>query len=232
MDSMTKKASLFVRLGFAALFLGGCQSTNSENVKTPGIAATFRITDDYSGGAAAHAQLKIGSTYVDLSGGDALYCDNVKLGKSEGLLNEINYDTTVPRLIPGESYVFEFLRPTTAESHLSYAIAPDPVVISVPSNGASVSSKLPVSVAWKTSAMGSISLSVTGASVHNRFYAVGADRGTFAIAANELVCEDGQPACSGLLTVIRTVVGSGDPDFQSADVESITSASVDIGIQM
>lgn len=232
MDGMLKKTSLLVGLGFASWFLGGCQSTNSENVKTPGMAATFRITDDGSGSAAAHAQLKIGSTFIDLSGGDALYCDNVKMGKSEGLLNEINYDATVARLVPGQSYVFEFLRPATSESHLSFAIAPDPVVISVPSNGASVSSRLPVSVAWTTSAMGSISIRVTGSGVHNRLYAVGADRGTFAIAANELVCEDNLTACSGLLTVTRTVVGSGDPDFESAEVESITSSSVDIRIQM
>jgi len=209
-----------------------CQSTNSENVKTPGIAATFRTTDDSSGTVAAHAQLRVGSTYIDLSGGDALFCDNVKLGKSEGLLNEINYDAAVARLTPGASYVFEFRRPASSESRLSYAIAPDPVVIAAPGNGGMVSSQAPLPVAWTPAAMGGISISVTGSGVQNRSYAVGPDHGTYTIPANALLCENNLGPCSGVLTVTRTVVGSGDPAFESVDVESMTSASVNLQIQM
>ena len=231
MVSMPTRIGLLVALAFAAPVLGGCQSTNSENVKTPGMAATFRATDDTIGTVAAHAQLKIGSTYIDLSGGDAIFCDNVKLGKSEGAFNEIDYEATIARLAPGQSYVFEFRRPATSESHLSYVIAPDPVVIAAPGNGSIVSSKAPLSVAWTAAAMGGISISVTGSGVRGRSYSVGSDQGSYTIPANDLVCGDNLVACSGVLTVTRTVVGSGDPDFESADVKSITSANVDIQVQ-
>ena len=231
MMDMVTRIGLLLCLAAVWPVLGGCQSTNSENVKTPGMAATFRTTDDIIGTVAAHAELKIGSTYIDLSGGDALYCDNVKLGKSEGLLSEIDYDATVARLAPGQSYVFEFRRPSTSESHLSYAIAPDPVVIAAPSNGAIVRSTAPLSVAWTTAAMGGIGITVTGSGVHNRSYGVAADHGTYTIPANDLVCEENLVACSGVLTVTRTVVGAGDPDFESANVQSITSASVAIQIE-
>ena len=219
-------------LSAATLLLLGCQSANSENVKTPGIAASFRTTDAASGNVAAHAQMKIGSTYIDLSGGDALYCDGVKLGKSEGLLNEINYDATVVRRAPGDLYVFDFQRPATGEDHQSYAIAPEPVVISAPSNGAAVNSKTALVVTWASATQGGINISVTGSGVNSRAYSVGADRGTYTIAANELVCRDNLTACAGAVTVTRTVVGSGDPDFESASVQSITDASVDIQIRM
>jgi hypothetical protein len=220
----------------AAFALGvvslGCQSANSENVKTPGIAASFRVTDALSGGVAAHVELKIGSTYIDLSGGDALFCDGVKLGKSEGLLNEVLYDATVSRRTPGDSYVFEFRRPDPPEDHLSYAFSPEPVVISVPSNGAVISSKSATSVAWATAAQGSIGISVTGSGVHNKYYGVGADRGTFTIPQNDLICEENLTSCSVLLTITRTVVGTGDPDFESAQVESVTNASIDLQLKM
>jgi hypothetical protein len=201
-------------------------------VKPPGIAASFRVTDQLSGPVAAHAELKIGSTYIDLSGGDTLSCDGIKLGKHEGLLNEVLYDGSVTRRQPGDSYVFEFRRPDFAESHLSYAVAPDPVVISVPGNGAVVSAKSPISVAWTTAAQGSIGISVTGSGVHNRSYGVGADRGTYSIPANDLACEDNLTSCSALLTVTRTVIGLGDTDFESAEVKSITDASLDLRLQM
>lgn len=209
-----------------------CQSANSENVKTPGIAASFRMTDSLSGAVAAHAELMIGSTYIDLSGGDSLSCDGIKLGKHEGLLNDILYDANVPRRQPGDSYAFEFRRPDFGETHLSYAVAPDPVVISAPSNGASVSAKSSISVAWATAAQGSISISVSGSGVQNRAYGVGADRGTYTIMPNDLACEDRLTSCSALLTVTRSVIGMGDPDFESAKVESITQASIDLRLQM
>lgn len=228
---MTKLAYL-VPTWLFTMALVGCQSANSENVRTPGIAANFRVTDQNSGTVAAHVELKIGSTYIDLSGGDTLSCDGVKLGKREGLLNEVLYDASVPRRQPGDRYVFEFRRPDFAESHSSYAVAPDPVVISAPGNGAIVSSKSAVSVAWTAAVQGSIGISVTGSGVHNQSYGVGADRGTYAIPANDLVCEDKLAACSALLTVTRTVIGIGDSDFESAEVKSITEASIDLRLQM
>jgi len=229
---MTSKTSLLVGVAAGIALVGGCQSTNSENVKTAGIAAAFRTTDALSGNVAAHAQFKIGSSYIDLSGGDALYCDGVKLGKSEGAFNEINYDATVARRAPGDLYVFEFVRPNTGEDHASYAIAPQPVVITAPSNGTTALSSAPLVVSWAAATQGGISISVTGSGVNSRLYSVSADGGTYTIAANDLRCADNLTACNGALTVTRTVVGSGDPDFESASVESISSASLDIQIKM
>jgi hypothetical protein len=229
---MTLKTSLLVGVAAGVALVGGCQSTNSENVKTAGMAATFRTTDALSGNVAAHAQFKIGSSYIDLSGGDALYCDGIKLGKSEGAFNEINYDATVPRRTPGDVYVFEFVRPATGEDHASYAIAPEPVVITAPSNGTLATSAVPLVVRWAVATQGGISISVTGPDVTTHRYSVGTALGTFTIPGGDLACAANLTACTRTLTVTRTVVGSGDPDFESASVESITASSVDIQIQM
>jgi hypothetical protein len=226
-----KNESITALLAFAT-FIAACQSANSENIKTPGIAASFRITDNKSGTAAAHAELKIGSTYIDLSGGDALLCNGIKLAKSEGVLNEIRYDATVARLSPGGSYEFDFNRPSSGESHASYAVAPEPVLITAPANGTLVSAKAPLSVSWQAAAQGSIGISMVGSGVHTRTYGVGVDAGTYTIPAGDLACEQSYKTCSAALTITRTVIGTGDPDFQSAGVQSITDASIDITIQM
>jgi hypothetical protein len=215
-----------------AIALSACKSTNSENVRTPGIAVDYRVTDNQFGTVSASAVMKIGSTYIDLSGGDALYCEGVKMGKAEGGLREVMYAANLNRLVPGDSYEFQLYRPATRETHFSYAIAPEPVVITAPSSGESVSSRLPLSVVWTAAAQGNMSVHVTGSSVRSQSNNVGLDRGSYTIPANTLVCEDNLIWCAGTLTVTRTIVGVGDPDFESATVESITEARVDIQIQM
>lgn len=66
-----------------ALFLG-CTSATSTDVKTSGISADYGVTTfEGTTQASVRATFTIGSTYLDLQGGDAAYCDGVALSATQ-----------------------------------------------------------------------------------------------------------------------------------------------------
>ena len=220
-------------MAMTATLLAGCkQKADSGNLKTSSLAATFRITDDPSGNAAAFAQLMQGSRYLDLNNGDGLYCDNVKLAKNDELLSGIDYEGTIPRRPVGDSYIFEFRRPSTGEYLYSYAIAPTPMVITAPANATTIDPLASLQVAWEVASPSGIKIEVTGTGLKKGYSSSLADQGSFTIPAGSLLCSDELISCEATLTLSRTVMGKGDIDFQSAKVESISQASVSIKIGM
>jgi hypothetical protein len=230
---MLTRTSLLMAMAMGAALLAGCkQKVESGNLKTSSLAATFRISDDPSGNAAAFAQLMQGDRYLDLNNADGLYCDGIKLAKNDQTLSGIDYQGTVPRRPVGELYLFEFRRPSTGEYLYSYAIAPNPMVITAPTNATTIDPLAPLQLTWDVASPSGIRIEVTGTGMKKGYSSSVADQGSFTIPANSLLCSDELMSCEATLTLSRTVMGNGDTRFQSCKVESISQASVSIKVQM
>lgn len=128
------------------LFLG-CTSATSTDVKTSGITADYGvITVEGTTQASVRATFTIGSTYLDLQGGDAAYCDGVVLNREKNVLGQITYTGSLPRKAVGQTYTFELRR--SGETLRSTVSQPASFTVAAPTRGQDLKVGTSATVRW------------------------------------------------------------------------------------
>lgn len=128
------------------LFLG-CTSATSTDVKTSGISADYGVTTfEGTTQASVRATFTIGSTYLDLQGGDAAYCDGVVLNREKNVLGQITYTGALPRKAVGQTYTFELRR--SGETLRSTVTQPASIAVAAPTQGQDLKVGASATVRW------------------------------------------------------------------------------------
>jgi hypothetical protein len=132
------------------LSLVSCSQEDSAYVQTEGINARFEVIADTNNNTICKAVFRVGNggiggTYLELSGGDAVYCNGNKMYKRE-FLGAIEYRANV-NYLPGMDYVFEFRRPE--ETHYANVRMPSAPVITSPSNYQYLAKNQMVQIRWQ-----------------------------------------------------------------------------------
>ncbi|MCB0341444.1 MAG: hypothetical protein H6626_13825 [Pseudobdellovibrionaceae bacterium] len=151
---------LSIVLFFSSATLFGCSNTDSENVKTKGIYASFDVSAS-NGAATAIAKFQVGGptgSFLDLSSGDSITVNGLVLTRQE-LLGIIEYRKSVP-YSEGGIYTFVFSR-EDEEPYTSTVTLTEAVTISSPTAGANATKGQSLSVQWNAGADASDSISVS-----------------------------------------------------------------------
>lgn len=212
---------VLVAAGLAAVT--GCESADSEDIRTSGIYATFSAESDGSSTKAV-AVLRVGgaasNTFVKLSNGDTLTVSAA--GQTQALM-EVNllqaysYQGTFSAVNENAAYVFNFDRATdTEDAPNSNVNLPATFAISAPAAASQFSRSAPITVTWAPSGTTDrMSLEVRGDCIQTRILDVTGDPGTFTINGGTINPLAGRTAdnCSSTITVRRARTGTLDPAF-------------------
>ncbi|MGM0595509.1 MAG: hypothetical protein ACQES9_00565 [Myxococcota bacterium] len=98
---------------FSINFIGACSTTESENVKTSGIWAHYRIVENTDGEIYGYAVLRVGGntgTMVDLVGDDTVECNGVKLTEYVEPITNYRWNRAQVSEDPDNLYDFTFYR--------------------------------------------------------------------------------------------------------------------------
>jgi hypothetical protein len=125
-----------------------CAKTESEFVQTSGIHTQFEVIKDADGDIECRATFQVGDgvggTYLDLTGDDEVYCNGVKLRRSN-LFGIVDYRANISAN-RNNSYHFKFKR--DGESYESITELPADVTFISPNPYERVKKDEPLSVEW------------------------------------------------------------------------------------
>lgn len=181
----------------------GCAMTASSNVKSQAIYAINTVTQA-NGQTTCVATLHVGGetgTYIDLDGGDQIYCNGAKMNRRSNIANQVWYEVNVAYL-PGSTYRIRLDR--SNESMSSEIKLPSEIMGAQIEGGITHSIGQPVRITWQKSMVplesmtGQLSLaSPTRSSVSTSFAADGTP-------------EKGSLSFAGEATVLTTSDSSGN----------------------
>lgn len=214
---------LIFLLVLISAFVVGCSNTDSDNVKTSGIYATFDIQAT-NGTATAVAKFQVGGatgTFLDLSSGDSITVNGLPLSRQE-LLGIIEYRRAVSYSV-GDTYTFVFSR-DGEDPYTSTVTLTEAVTISSPSVGADITKGTAISVQWNagTDINDEVSVSLSkqgdGESGYSNSSMV-ATASSHSIPANDTLTVN-SGSVSGSISVFRERQGS-----MAADLDGTISSS-------
>jgi hypothetical protein len=110
-EGVALKTNILLLISALFLFVG-CAKTNSDNVKTSGIYATYRVVGNNQNSATCTVQFQVGGatgTFLNLSSGDTVTCDGQSMVRSE-IAGIITYSASVAYQA-GKAYNVDFSRP-------------------------------------------------------------------------------------------------------------------------
>lgn len=199
-----------------------CSSTDSSDVKTHGMHATYTAVSDGSG-TRAEAVLKVGGAasndFVKLSSGDTL---TVTAGSETSPLTETHfgelysYVADLQADAAGTVFTFNFDRTDDEDAPASSATMPTAFNVTAPAAATVVSRAGALTITWDNSATADqMSVDVKGDCILDFHKSVTGDPGTFTINAGDLRTPDNKQneSCSGTVVVNRTRAGTLDAHF-------------------
>ena len=133
------------------LIIQGCAKTNSDNVKTSGFYATYKITANNQNSATCTSTFQVGGltgTYLDLSAGDSITCDGQAMSRSD-FAGIVTYSAIVAYQV-GKTYNFVLMR-VGEGSYTSSAVLPAVISGNSPSGNPSIHKGSPINLLWTVS---------------------------------------------------------------------------------
>lgn len=140
---------------FVLLFSVGCSKTASDNVKTSGFYATYRITGNNQNSATCTATFQVGGptgTYLDLSSTDSITCDGQSMNRSE-FAGIVSYSANVTYVV-GKTYDIVLSRAGEGD-YISSAVLPEAISGYSPSGAPSYQKGSPINISWTPSSSNS-----------------------------------------------------------------------------
>lgn len=209
---------------FSLVLLSGCEKVASDNIKTSGVYADFRITDRSATEIDVHAEFRVGgansNTYLDTkNSGDRV--DAAALGVTRALsrdpqtFGEVFYTAQLPNAPEDTQVTISFTREKDTSAPNSNVSLPSPfTAISTSSTTASRASDA-LTIGWQPSGTAdSISVRVSGTCFDAHDTSVVGDPGTLALPLRTLKSSDQTPAtCVATVTVLRERAGQVDPAY-------------------
>lgn len=143
-----------------AVFAMGCAKTLSDNIKTDGFYASYKISGNNAGTAVCTASLQVGGvtgTYIDLVNGDVVTCDGQSMSRSE-FAGIITYTASVPYVV-GKTYNVVLTRAGEG-SYTASVVLPEQIANFSPSGNPSFQKGSIINASWNTSSSGSDTMSI------------------------------------------------------------------------
>ncbi len=147
----------FVTMAFLAT-MAGCESTESENVKTPGFYAEFSVKALEGNRVECFARFQVGGpegTYLALNAGDEVTCEGRSMEKKVDILGQVFYATDLSSAA-GEEVQLHFYRPNEPKYETVLSVPEDfaPRLENNP-NGV-ISKSSPLHVSWSPPSLASV----------------------------------------------------------------------------
>jgi len=229
------KRVILLVMGFIALILlAGCSSTPSENVKTSGIYAIFTIENKYGENTVkAKATLQVGGmtgSFLKLSEGDELYCDDQKLSEKTTVIGSVEYIATLPKKNAGEKYVFKFKRKD--EEYIIEVPQLKDVHITAPKQSESFKISEDIKVTWEPKSTEEMDLTIDGDCIDPHTKIFQTDNGEYIITGNTLKFDQlsDSKKCTANI-IVRRYTSTGVPKgFAGGSAFSYSISEVDIQI--
>lgn len=142
---------IYTLMLFALLFSVGCSKTASDNVKTSGFYATYRITGNNQNSATCTATFQVGGptgTYLDLSSTDSITCDGQSMNRSE-FAGIVTYSANVSYVV-GKTYNIVLSRAGEGD-YISSAVLPEAIIGYSPSGTPSYQKANAINISWTPS---------------------------------------------------------------------------------
>lgn len=213
-----------------ALFLG-CTSATSTDVKTSGISADYGVTTfEGTTQASVRATFTIGSTYLDLQGGDAAYCDGVALNREKNVLGQIEYTGSLPRKAVGQTYTFELRR--SGETLRSTVNQPASFTVAAPTQGQDLKVGTSATVRW--SGTGNQTRVTIGQNdcLDTAWVDAPATATEATLPGDKIRFSQGKtgPCNAATVSVSRNVEGVGSSSFKSVSIKATNIAEVPVHV--
>jgi hypothetical protein len=132
-----------------ALFLSGCGTDESANIRTPGLHVTFSLEGDATDTVRCQAVFQVGGgtgTYLSLSSGDSVTCNGAPMAEDSNFIGQITYQTLLPAN-PGADYQFDFTR-SGEGTYKANVVLPTPVVVAQPALNQQIVKGTLLTAAW------------------------------------------------------------------------------------
>lgn len=234
--------------------ISGCGgSAESEDIRTPGIHAEFKVTANGNGSTNVSADLEVGSggilgaTDLSLSGNDTLSAtsDTVTkpLDKETDFLGEITYETTFSGDAEGTQFVIAFEREGDTSAPNSYVSLPEPLVVNSPVTDDRFDFDEDITLTWEASfnsdelrVQTQSECPIAGGSSFSGSSFTTVDDGSFTISALEALgsAHDDSPSqsiCEVKIIIRRVNIGHLDPNFgEGGSIEGVQKRTIEISV--
>jgi len=230
-----KRLLFAIVLLIGGVYLIGCSSTTSDNVKTSGIYAIFTIENKYGETTVtARATLQVGGitgSYVELVGDDELYCDDVKLSTTKPGLGIIEYKAQLPKKNAQEKYVFKFKRKD--EEHTIDVIQLKDLHITEPTQSQGFKISDDIKIKWEPASTEEIDLSVNGDCIDPFTKIFSTDNGEYIISGGTLKIKESAETTKCTATILlKRYISTGVPkEFDGGNAFSYSKSEVNIQIE-
>ena len=144
--------------GLATGLLLACTAVSSADLRSGGIEAHYSVTgESKTGNVGGYAYFTSGLNSVDLATGqDQIAFEGAAMGRSKGLLGNIQYTGTVAKKAVGATYTFELTRPN--ERYVATVAQPPPVSVTFPALNEHVVTNAPFVIRWKAENTGKMKI--------------------------------------------------------------------------
>ncbi len=222
---------LFLFLLSTVLLFPACSVTDSENVKTSGIWANYRIEMNEAGDVYAYAVLRVGGatgTIVDLSGGEHMECNDVTL--TEYVEPITNYHWSRAQVSEDTDGVYEFVFVRTDEEVSTMVELPDPPVIISVENEDTLTTEDDITVTWDDTIPGDyVNITLSGDCIDDFTDTMIPDDGSYSIQ-DIVYLATFQTECYLDLSISRVILGDVNPAFQSGQATGVAHDSITLHI--
>ncbi len=215
----------------------GCASTESQDVRTSGIFATFTATSDGTT-TKAQAIFRVGeassNTFVNLESGDSA---TVTVGQDARTLTENHlgdyyfYSVDVPVVAGASEFVFALTREADEDAPNSRVALPEPLTVSAPAASANLSRAQALTITWAPASLtDAITIEVKGDCIVDYRRNVSGDPGTFQIEGAAIQAHNNRTgeSCPGTVVVTRSRNGTLDPAYSGGLVTGAQQRTVSV----
>jgi hypothetical protein len=231
----TKMYSKSVMLAVCTFICIGCESAESEDIRTGGMYPNMAVVNDGTS-SEADVIIRVGgptsNTFVNLTAGDTLAVsvnDGDSVTMSENNLGDYyQYSATFTESEEDTKFTFILMREDDESAPESVATLPAPFSLSGPEADTLFSRAADdITVTWTPSGKeDNMTLLISGDCLNDEVDISLEDTGSYVINAGTLELEEDddkfEESCSGTITVRRTRAGSVDPAFEEGGTVTAT----------
>ncbi len=229
MRRLTKNLAIVVA-ALGLWLVAGCETTDSENVKTSGIWAKFQVDDNGDGTVTAWALLRVGGptgTVVDLSGGEHVQCNGAALTEYFDPITNLHWSRGVIPAAADGLYDFDFVR--TDETVSTEITAADPPLIDQVGHGDSWWLGSDEDITWDVTMPGDkVDIDIHGDCIEDVSYLDVDDSGIFTVPAEDMVLSGQDDVCDLTVEVTRYVGHDVNPAFQGGEAWATAADAVTV----
>jgi len=236
--------------------LAACESVDSDDVRTSGVYADFKIATTDNGTSRIRARLGVGgvlsNTDLELENGDQLRVftdtESGAMREDKEFFGGTEYKYTASTSAESTLFRIDFNRPTGVSAPNSSVSLPAPVTFTAPTTGTVFQRSDTINISWTPVSVNMTRLDVKASTYHCNIpdteigrvsksfsYRSATDFGATSVTASDLFSTEALAhtslVCDLTLTVTRTMSGIVDPAYDGGSIRATQSDEVVIRVK-